>query len=514
MGARNSSGSRGAPTALHYRYVAVRARRGLGTPEGICPSAVAGETWHSDSIVLALPAKMLASSPRQRKVKDPFAEGLPAEKRSLASILREHGPMAVTEAVDLALDICDALASAHANGVVHGDLGLHRVRTTWPRAVGASIDIFALGENDSAAFAFRSSVSGLLVAPEQRFGGRGARAPSTCPGARVDLRADIWAVGAMLYAMIAGTPPASSPAPLARVPRALAACIEACLAEDPARRPDSVDAVAEAIGSFASAPAKHFERLARRRAERERAGRARTDLAEVDRVLCRLDDAALEREVLAATIPPAAALDRLAIEVLRSAGQAGEGELSDLVDDEMNIETVLADRPVELDPVESQRASPAIAPAVTASTVAPATVWPAASMPPAHASPAPSPARSRPWSIALGGVAAAAALVLGIVIGVRLVQRVAAPVVASAPPAVTDIAPPRSRGADAPLAAAATANFAAPATSPAVITPASLPDAPSPARPTGDARPTSKAGKASPPLVEIASPSLLTDALR
>ena len=87
------------------------------------------------------------------------------EKRSLASILRDHGPIPVTDAVDIALDVCDELASAHANGIVHGDLGMHRVRTHWPRIRGQRVDIFSLGENDSAAFSFRASASAVAPAP-------------------------------------------------------------------------------------------------------------------------------------------------------------------------------------------------------------------------------------------------------------------------------------------------------------------------------------------------------------
>src|SRR4051794_41077007 len=96
--------------------------------------------------VASSPAGDNEARPRMRLV-----EPIP-EKRSLASILRDHGPLAVTDAVDVALDVCDELANAHVNGVVHGDLGLHRVRTHWPRVAGQRVDIFALEENDSGAF--------------------------------------------------------------------------------------------------------------------------------------------------------------------------------------------------------------------------------------------------------------------------------------------------------------------------------------------------------------------------
>ncbi len=46
------------------------------------------------------------------------------EKHSLAAIVRDAGgPLSLADAVDLALDVCDELANAHANGIVHGTSG-------------------------------------------------------------------------------------------------------------------------------------------------------------------------------------------------------------------------------------------------------------------------------------------------------------------------------------------------------------------------------------------------------
>jgi hypothetical protein len=220
----------------------------------------------------------------------------------------------MTDAVDVALDVCDELANAHANGIVHGDLGLHRVRMRWPRQSGERVDIFALGENDSGAFAFRASAVGTLVSPEQR------------DGYTVDARADVWAVGAMLHWMIAGVPPTTEPIErtLSRAPRTLVITIASCLADDPSGRPQSVDALAELLGSFASSPPERFEQLALRRKVLENANRVRTDLRDIDHVLGRLDDAALARELSAAGRPssPEPAPDQLAFAMNRSTASA------------------------------------------------------------------------------------------------------------------------------------------------------------------------------------------------
>lgn len=210
------------------------------------------------------------------------------EKRSLAAILRRHGALSVADAIDIVLDICDELANAHANGLVHGDLGPHRVRLRWPRGPKEPLEIFALDEDDSAAFAFRASPVAPLTAPEQR------------AGRSVDHRADVWAVGAILHWMLAGRPPASgvTDASLVGVPAVVAGAIESCLAPDPAKRPQSVDEFAQTIGSYASSPPERFEALARRRAAREGAMRARAVRGDVSDVLGRLDDAAFARELV------------------------------------------------------------------------------------------------------------------------------------------------------------------------------------------------------------------------
>lgn len=214
------------------------------------------------------------------------------EKRSLATILRDHGPLPPAIAVDLALDVCDALASAHANGVVHGDLGLHRVRTVWPRRPNDGVDIFQLASDDTAAHAFRANRAGTLVSPEQR----AAR--------MVDARADVWAVGMLLHWMLTGQPPAvDGMVRLQMLPRALVQMIESCIAGDPAQRPASVDEIAMILGSFASCPTERFERLAQRRGVKT-GPRPIVRGPDVDSVLGRLEAAAAQPAARPASAPP------------------------------------------------------------------------------------------------------------------------------------------------------------------------------------------------------------------
>jgi serine/threonine-protein kinase len=416
------------------------------------------------------------------------------EKRSLASILRDHGPLSVSDAVDVTLDLCEELSRAHANGVVHGDLGLHRVRTHWPRVSGETVDIFALGEDDTAAFAFRASAAGILAAPEQR------------DGAMVDLRADVWAVGAILHWLIAGAPPSSGqrhPAiarSFAHTPRALLGAIEACLSEQPAKRPESVDAIAEAIGSFSSFPPGRFEQLARRRAAVHDASRVRARLGDVDRVLNRLDDAALDREVSAVSEFPRSnrlsVADRLMSTVERSVGSTVSDPrvpVTDLVAASLDAETVLAQpRYVAEQPVQLVTAPLSIAPVVLARDSLASASQAAVSM-------APRATTTKSWPVVLAAIGAAGALAFGVGIGMRLVERAVAHHVA--PPLVATslaAAPPRASkvgitGATSTIAALPSADpSAASKTDAPIMTPASLPDALPDARPVTPAAPRPK----------------------
>src|SRR5688572_16447884 len=107
----------------------------------------------------------------------------PPQKRSLATVLKEQRALSIRDAVEIALDVCTELSHAHANGVVHGDLGLHRVRTRWPHSPGSSVELFALDEGgEDSVFMVQGAAAFVLAAPEQR------------EGRIVDARADVWAL--------------------------------------------------------------------------------------------------------------------------------------------------------------------------------------------------------------------------------------------------------------------------------------------------------------------------------
>lgn len=112
--------------------------------------------------------------------------------------LPEHR-MEVGEAVHLILPVVDALAAAHEVGVVHRDLKpdniylLHTEMGDVPKILDFGI---AQLRDDRMTASHELMGTPLYMAPEAFFG-----------ASKVDARADVWAVGVILYQLIAGELP-------------------------------------------------------------------------------------------------------------------------------------------------------------------------------------------------------------------------------------------------------------------------------------------------------------------
>jgi predicted Ser/Thr protein kinase len=179
----------------------------------------------------------------------------------LRARLAERGAT-VAEAVTAVLAAARGLAPAHACGIVHRDI---KPEHLW--LVGGALDRVTIIDFGIARAARdpRVTTTGRVIgtpaymAPEQARGDRG-----------VDARADVFALGAVLYEALAGAPPfggrtdgairakvvlAEPPALSAlcpEAPSALIALVGAMLAKDPAARPADASAVASALAGIAT----------------------------------------------------------------------------------------------------------------------------------------------------------------------------------------------------------------------------------------------------------------------
>jgi len=116
------------------------------------------------------------------------------EGRTLKQRL-ESGPLAIDEALDIATQIADGLAKAHAQGVVHRDIKPGNVMLT-----GDGVRILDFG--------LATLVDALkLTAENVSFGTPAYMSPEQVRGEAADARSDVWAAGAVLYEMLAGHAP-------------------------------------------------------------------------------------------------------------------------------------------------------------------------------------------------------------------------------------------------------------------------------------------------------------------
>jgi len=118
------------------------------------------------------------------------------EGRALDEIVRERGPLRVESAVALVCQIADALAHAHANGILHRDVKPSNIMVdSRGRAVLTDFGI-AWAVTDTRMTRTGSSVgSPEYMSPEQIQGGE------------LDQRADLYSLGVLFYQLIVGEAP-------------------------------------------------------------------------------------------------------------------------------------------------------------------------------------------------------------------------------------------------------------------------------------------------------------------
>ena len=189
----------------------------------------------------------------------PYVQG-----ESLRDQLERERQLSIDEAVRITRDVAAALSYAHERGVVHRDIKPENILLSGEQAVVAD---FGIARAVSAAGAERLTETGLALgtphymSPEQASG-----------DPRVDGRADIYALGCVLYEMLAGEPPYTGPtaqaiiakrmlepAPRIRTiresaPPELERAIIRALAKTPADRFGTAQEFADALSQTPSAP--------------------------------------------------------------------------------------------------------------------------------------------------------------------------------------------------------------------------------------------------------------------
>ncbi|MDX2052016.1 MAG: serine/threonine-protein kinase [Polyangiaceae bacterium] len=124
----------------------------------------------------------------------------------LAEHLERVGRLSWPAAVRIGAQVCDALAAAHARGVIHRDLKPQNVFLLGDRSAGASaiLDIRVL---DFGLSRFADGTDDQLTKTGFIMGTPSYMSPEQAHGQRGDHRIDIYGVGAILYSALTGKAP-------------------------------------------------------------------------------------------------------------------------------------------------------------------------------------------------------------------------------------------------------------------------------------------------------------------
>lgn len=186
------------------------------------------------------------------------------EGRTLDGILAARRRLSIADTVQIGRQVCDALAHAHARGVIHRDLKPSNIFVARNEIGDETVKLIDLGVA-AVAQEQLADRDRKLTAAHEVLGTPEYMAPEQLWGRAIDARTDVYALGMSLYECLTGEVPysgtypevlvqvsnASSPPSVRErrgdVPPALAVVIENALEKDAAARFQSVMELARAL---------------------------------------------------------------------------------------------------------------------------------------------------------------------------------------------------------------------------------------------------------------------------
>jgi serine/threonine protein kinase len=181
------------------------------------------------------------------------------EGEELGSYLERRSKLPVVEAVHIVRQVCHALAAAHRHGIVHRDVKPENVFLAGPNATVKVLD-FGISKVSETGDGLTKTGT-VMGTPDYM-------APEQARGDRVDARADIYAVGAILYRALTGRKPFEGSDPMAiltavltqeperpstlepSIPLSLELVVQRTMAKNPSERFPSMDALEHALEPF------------------------------------------------------------------------------------------------------------------------------------------------------------------------------------------------------------------------------------------------------------------------
>ncbi len=176
------------------------------------------------------------------------------EGKDLADLLSEQGALPPERAASILMSVLDALAEAHALGVIHRDLKPENIILRRHRSGRDFVKVVDFG----LAMVVRNEDASGITQPGAVCGTPDYMAPEQARGQEVDARADLYAVGVLLFEMLTGKLPYEDGSPTAVVLRHLHDPVPDPLQVAPERGiPPALAAVARK--AMAKAPPERFQ---------------------------------------------------------------------------------------------------------------------------------------------------------------------------------------------------------------------------------------------------------------
>lgn len=183
----------------------------------------------------------------------------------LGRLLEDQGSLPPALAVEIGLQVCEALAEAHSIGIVHRDIKPANLFVTWRPDGSVLVKVLDFGISKSI---HAQDVS--LTQTSSTLGTPAYMSPEQMRSARmVDGRTDIWSLGAVLFEAVHGVPPFDAEtfsemcvkvavdepvAPVMQTPPGMHDTLLRCLRKDPNARYASVVEFARDLAAFALDP--------------------------------------------------------------------------------------------------------------------------------------------------------------------------------------------------------------------------------------------------------------------